>query len=580
MTRLLRLGNLNLQKNQNRVSLLCTGINFTSSKSDLHANGPRHILQFLRFCTTESNGGDICENKYREAEAALLDYFYLTRSLPFEDAENMSRNAPQFLDRLLKMALINGDDGDVRRSLARFLRYHPINEFEAFFESIGLELCEYASFLPRDLIFLSDDQLLLQNYNVLCHYGIERSRIGKMYREAKEAFSYDNGILKSKLQSLQNLGLPQSLVAEIIASSPHLLKGDADQEFRVFLETFENVGIRLDWLVEHMRGVDSCDRKCMLEVMSLLGELGLRGGQLGEVIMNHPDLILEGSGSCTLCLFGLLLKFGLTENGAQAVFQQFPRVSVASFTSNLLQCYQFLVEINMPVNDIGRMVRLHPLLLGACQLKKVSSLVHLLNCGVNRICKMLEEDPYVLKKWVRGVRVDRLQEPSRVARVRGTKTRFLTRLGFVEKSGEMERIFRSLMGKADELQERFDCLVNSGLSQENVAAMLRSVPRVLNQSKDVIERKIDLFVRDLGYPVTLVVSHPILLTYTIERLKLRLVMHKWLKDEGTVKPDLSLRSLMKCPEEKFVRCYVNSHPRGTQVWERLKKDVDSLPDLT
>lgn len=44
----------------------------------------------------------------------------------------------------------------------------------------------------------------------------------------------------------------------------------------------------------------------------------------------------------------------------------------------------------------------------------------------------------------------------------------------------MERALRSLIGKAEELQERFDCLVKSGLSQENAAAMLRSVPRVLN----------------------------------------------------------------------------------------------------
>lgn len=57
-------------------------------------------------------------------------------------------------------------------------------------------------------------------------------------------------------------------------------------------------------------------------------------------------------------------------------------------------------------------------------------------------------------------------------------------------------------------------------------------------------------------------SHPILLTYTSERLKLRLVMHQWLKDECALKAELSLRTLLKYPEEKFVRCYVKSHPRG------------------
>lgn len=244
----------------------------------------------------------------------------------------------------------------------------------------------------------------------------------------------------------------------------------------------------MQWLEQRIKGGDSCDWKCMFEVMCLLGELGLKGEQLAEVIKNHPALVLERFGRCTLCLSGLFLKFGLTRSETQSIFCHFPQVSLVIFTRNIVQCYQFLVEINMPIHDIGRM------LIGSCQLKKVSSLVNLLNCGVNRICKMVEEDPYVLKKWVQGVRVHQLPEPSQAARVRREKTRFLAKLGFVENSEEMERAFRSLTGKAEELQERFDCLVKSGLSQEDVAAIVRSVPRVLNQSKDVIEGKIGVFV--------------------------------------------------------------------------------------
>lgn len=75
----------------------------------------------------------------------------------------------------------------------------------------------------------------------------------------------------------------------------------------------------------------------------------------------------------------------------------------------------------------------------------------------------------------------------------------------------MERADKILKGRADELQERFDCLVKSGLGQENVAAMVKSDPRILNMCKDVLERKIDLLVGDLGYPVPIVLDHPIML---------------------------------------------------------------------
>ncbi|KAI3446432.1 hypothetical protein Pfo_003097 [Paulownia fortunei] len=566
------------------VSLLCTENKLRSSKSHLYANGSHHILQLLRFCRTEravnlKNGGNVCElaKKSRvvriEAQAALLEYLHSTRSLQFMDAENMSKNSPEFLDRLLKRVDI--DDGDVGWSLARFLRYHPINEFEPFFESIGLEPSEYASFLPRNLMFLNDDQLLLQNYYVLCNYGIPRNMIGKIYKEATDVFSYDYGILQLKLQSFQNLGLKQSLVVKIIASSPYLLRGDVNREFLEFLEKLKNAGIEYNWLEEHISEGDSYNWKFILELMCLLGELGLTGEKLGEVIRHHPDLLLECSGRITFCFFGFLLKFGSTHSDVQSVFLQFPHISVVKFTNNLYQCYKFLVEIKMYVQDIGRIFRLHPLLLGSCELKKVKSLLGILNCGMNRLCKMVKEDPFILKKWVLGVRVDRLPEPNRVFKVRMMKTKFLLSLGFVENSEEMGRALKVFRGKGVELQERFDCLVNTGLSREAVIAMLKVAPQILNQSKNVIETKIGFFVKDLGYPVSDLVTHPALVSYTIQRVKLRLLTYKWLKDEGAVHPKLALSTLLSCSEEVFVRSYVNSHPRGPEFWERLKKKIYS-----
>ncbi|PIN20009.1 hypothetical protein CDL12_07334 [Handroanthus impetiginosus] len=562
------------------VSLLCAENGFIPSKPRLYANGSPHILQLRRFCRIEravKNGGNLCEptKKSRfvrqEAQAALLEYLHSTRSLQFLDAENMSKNAPEFFDKLLKRVDI--DDGDVGRSLARFLRYHPINEFEPFFESIGLDPSEYSSFLPRNLMFLNDDQLLLQNYYVLCNYGVPRNRIGKIYKEAREVFIYDYGVLQSKLRSFENLGLKQSLVVKIIASSPYLLKGDLDLDFIVFLEKLKNVGIEYSLLEEHISEEDLYNWKCMLKLMCLLGDWGLTEKKLGEVIKHHPDLLLEKSGQIAICLLGFLLKFGLMQNDVLSVFLEFPDISVVKFSNNLCQCYKFLVEIKMPVQDIGRMFVSYPTLLGSCELKKVKSLLATLNCGLNRLCQMIKDDPYVLKQWVLGVRVGRLQEPNRILRVRMMKTKFLISLGFVEKSREMERALKVFRGKGVELQERFDCLVSTGLSREDVIEMLKVSPQILNQSKEVIQTKIDFFVRELGYPVSALVTHPALVSYTIQRVKLRLLMYKWLKDEGAVRPDLALSTLMSCSEEIFMKNYVNSHPRGPEFWERLKKKV-------
>ncbi|KAK4413020.1 Transcription termination factor MTEF18, mitochondrial [Sesamum alatum] len=560
------------------VSLLCTENCCSPSKSSLCLNGSYQ----LRFCTTGTavnlgkNLGELAKRSRvvrREAQAALSEYFHSTRGFQITDAENMSKNAPEFFDSLVKR--VDVCDAKVGRSVARFLRYHPVNEFEPFFESIGLKPSEYLSLLPRDLMFLNDDQLLLENYNVLCNYGIARNRVGKIYKEAREVFRYEYGVLQSKLRCFENLGLKQSTVAKIIASSPHLLRGNVDEKFVEVLAKLEKAGIEYEWLEEHMCEEDSYNWKNMLELICLLSEIGLSDEQLGELFRQHPDLLLECSGRLTFCLFGLLMKFGSTLDDVRTAILQFPQISVLEFTNNLCNCYKFLIEINMAVQDIGSIVRSYPTVLGSCELKKVDSLMSSLNCGKNRLCEMVKDDPYILEKWVLGVRVDRLQEPKRVLRVRMMKTKFLLSLGFVEKSKEMEKALKVVRGKGVELQERFDSLLNVGFSREQVIQMVRVSPQILNQSKDVIETKIGLFIKELGLPVSDLLTHPKLVSYNIQRVKLRLSMYKWLKDKGLVHPKLALSTLMASSDKRFVTTYVNAHPGAPEYWQRLKKEIYS-----
>ncbi|KAK3227252.1 hypothetical protein Dsin_007114 [Dipteronia sinensis] len=160
----------------------------------------------------------------REAQAALLEYLHSTRSLPFTDAEHMSKNSPYFLEKILERIK---DEGDIRQSVVRYLRYHPINEFEPFFESAGLKPCEYNPLLPRKLMYLSDDNLLLNNYYVLCNYGIDRNKIGKIFKEAMEVFQHDFGILPSKLQAYEELGLHQSFIVSRNSSGEVCFKFEA-----------------------------------------------------------------------------------------------------------------------------------------------------------------------------------------------------------------------------------------------------------------------------------------------------------------------------------------------------------------
>ncbi|GFY93616.1 transcription termination factor family protein [Actinidia rufa] len=510
---------LRLQSVLKWVSLDFTESNLRSSRTSLCAIG-YHIVQNLRFyrggksALSENglgfHGGTVDGEKAaklsryarQQAQAALLDYLHSTRSFLFTDAEHMSRNAPIFLGKLVKKFK---NDTEIKRSMTRMLRYHPINEFELFFESIGLKPSEYSRLVPHDMMFLTEDVMLLENYQVLCNYGIHRSNIGRIYKEAAEAFKSDNGVLESKLQAFKRNGV--------------------DEE------------------------------------------------QLGKLVCQCPVLLLEASGNTAFSLIGFLLKFGSTKNEICSMFLQFSHVRLRKFVCNLRRCYQFLVEIDMEGQEIGRIVRSHTFMLGSCYLKKTNSLSANLSIGKKRLRGIVKENPQILQDWVIGSKLKRLPNTDEQLISKTMRTKFLLDLGFVENSNEMRKALKVFRGRGGELQERFDCFVDAGLKRKDVSEMVIVAPQVLNQSEDVIRMKIDFLVNGLGYPISSLVAFPAYLNYTIQRVKLRFSMYDWLKNQKIVEPNLSLSTIVACGDKIFTRAYVNKHPRGSEIWQKLKKRI-------
>ncbi|GAA0144520.1 hypothetical protein LIER_04945 [Lithospermum erythrorhizon] len=509
-----------------------------------------------------------------QAQGVLLEYLHSTRSLPFLEAECMSKNSRCFLMKLVRRVgeKREGGDGDIGSSLARFLRYHPINEFEPFFESMGLKHCEYCDFLPRNLMFLTDDPALLENCHVLCDYGVPRNRLGRIYKEVAEVFRYDSGVLQSKLIDYEKIGLSKSTVLKIVSSSPYVLIRDGKKEFLKFCEVLKGFGIECDWIGEHVKEGSSYLWSHMLELLSLLSKIGCSDEDQEHLICRHPDIIFKDSGYVAFSLIGFVLKFGASSHEMCTLFMHFPDIPVEEFIQNMRNCYRFLVEIDMDVQEIGLIVCLYPEVLGSCRLKKLNSLLQNLCIGKKRLCKVIKNDPTVLKNWVYGVRVGKLlhEEDERSQML---KTRFLSGLGFAEDSSEMNRALKLFRGNGLELQERFDCLVHAGLSAENAAQVVRMCPPILNQSKVVINKKIDHIVNELSYPVSCLIKYPSFLNYTIRRVHCRLSMYNWLKDHGRVLPNLALSSLLSISETTFKKRYVSNHPGGPEHWEKLKKDI-------
>ncbi|XP_059659648.1 transcription termination factor MTEF18, mitochondrial-like [Cornus florida] len=552
--KLLRWVSLNFYENQ-----------FRSSKTSIWATGSHHIAQYRRYFGTNFTS-------QQEAQAALLEYLHSTRSLQYMDADDMSRNSPLFLEKLLKKFK---NEVDVGWSITRLLRYHPINEFEPFFESIGLKPSEYSTLLPRNLMFLNDDETLLKNFHVLCDYGIARNKIGRIYKEATEVFRYDDGVLQSKLQAFEEMGLNQSTVIKIVSSSPYLLIGDTNRELPKILEKFKSVGIEYGCIEGHLLEGNSYNWSHMFELLCLLSNMGCSEEQLKGIICQHPGLLFQNSGNMSFTLIGFLMKFGATRNEICSMFLQFPQVQVEHFVCNLRHCYHFFIEIKMQVEEIETIVRSHPVLLGSCHLKKLNSLIVGLSTGKTRLCQIIKKNPQELKNWVLGSRLKPLPNSGAKLRSKTMKIKFLLDLGIAEDSNEMRKALKVFRGNGEELQERFDCFVNAGLNKKDVKVMIKLAPQVLNQKKEVINMKIDFLVNELGYPSSSLVAFPAYLNYTIQRVKLRFSMYNWLKDQGTVERNLALSTIVACTDKIFMNQYVINHPRGAEVWQKLKRQISS-----
>ncbi|KAJ0965069.1 hypothetical protein J5N97_026207 [Dioscorea zingiberensis] len=159
------------------------------------------------FCTNESKEDSKIAHKnilaLVEGQAAFLDYLHGTRGLQFTDAENISKNSPIFLGRLLKKV---ENEEEIGRALMRYFRYHPINEFEPFFESLGLKPSEYNPFLPRELMFLADDVTLLSRTTMLyvtMELLMERSLlVGEIDREFVKLLEQLESIVSSSFGAL------------------------------------------------------------------------------------------------------------------------------------------------------------------------------------------------------------------------------------------------------------------------------------------------------------------------------------------------------------------------------------------
>jgi hypothetical protein len=536
---------------------------------------------------------------FRAAQQVFLDYLHVTRGLNFVDAEHISKHSPIFVSKLLEMVKdaikdpVKGSgeamfrskekrkelrDQRVTKALVRLFNFHPINEFEPFMESIGLKPNEYEPFLPRDLMFLADNETLLENYRVLYNYGVTHTKIGRIYREAAEVFSFDENVLQSKLQALEDLGFSKTSVIKLVICSPVMLVRDPNAEFKV-LQWLDDVGIERDWIVHSLHVTKSYNWRKMVEVPQFFSEMGFDNEAIGSLIRKNPDFLLDGSGKELFKVVNIMIKAGSEKGDLFNLFLNFPNVRARNFARNIVRGVMFLGTLGVSDKDVKKFVVSNASILGSAPLKRANSILTNLSVGKKRLWKIIMNEPHQLLEYALGSKLNRLAKPDRSQASLVAKVKFLKSVGFVEGSDDMKKALKAFRGKGDELQNRYEFLVRSGFDPKDVVDMIKSAPQILNQTTNVLESKISFIVNETGYPRKALVAFPACLSFTIERSKARFLMYNWLVERGLVAPNFALSSIHACAGKKFTKCYVQKHEMGPEVWEKFKREAASTKNI-
>ncbi|MED6112676.1 hypothetical protein PIB30_063740, partial [Stylosanthes scabra] len=529
-----------------------------------------HVATLNNFSPVESNSKRVPRLVKIEAQRAIMDYLHSTRGYSFLDAEYISKNCPNFIKSLVAKVdfFVGGNNDDVAHSLKKFLRYNPINEFEPFFESIGISPSELQDFLPSGMFFLADDSALVDNFHVLCNYGVPRNRMGEIYKEAKEVFGYPKGFLLEKFRRYEELGLSKSLIIKLSMCCPSILVGGRHCEFVVVLDWLKRIGIEDDWIVSYM----SCSRtyswKKMLDAIQLLDEVGYSEEQMHNLFKANPKLLLEGFGKKLQLFLVRSHKLGVKVNVMYSYFMEYPHILLNKCAKNLLRVIDILCAFGMETDEIARILSNYMHLFSTYSFKGPRTVCSELKVEKAELLRIVKDDPL---KLISVASSSKNKSPKQISvydpRRHLEKITFLFKLGYAENSEEMARALKVIRGRGDLLQERFDCLVEAGLDYNSVIGIIKRAPTILNQKKDVIEEKIH-FARDvLGYPLESFVAFPTYFCYDLEKISQRFSMYAWLKERKVVNPSLTLTTIVSSNDKRFEKYFVNVHPQGPSIWE-------------
>ncbi|KAL9434856.1 hypothetical protein AB3S75_021175 [Citrus x aurantiifolia] len=516
----------------------------------------------------------------KEAQQAVTEYLHYTKSIPFTYAEHISKHSLNTLSKLIADLGVSFSAPSFSSTFQRFLRYHPINEFEFFFESIGIDHAEVSCFLPANKFFLSEDSCLLNAACALSSFGFPWDKLGKLYKEEVSIFSQSSQDLTSKLSRLKNYyGFSSNVIlVGICLAFPHVLAGNGDEwgtEIATLFDDLKTVFVDFGLMSSVEGNVEVWYDIC--RKIRVFYDFRFEKGKLGELMGRNKSIFLDYPEEVLVQKVEYFCRFGVGKEDVGLLLLKSPEILSFDLETQVISVKGFLNHLGLSAKELRSVSEKYPYVLGR---NKMANLPHVVRAAdlqdwffnkiTNGYYKLLgnyalsNPDEDLDREF--GDSLEKLLSSSRTPHHTMNKLTFLHGIGYGENTLTL-KVLANAHGTGSELQERFDCLLRNGVAFSKLCLMIRLTPKILNQNPETIEQKLDFLCQDLGSSLDYLYAFPTFLCFDLEyRIKPRYKFHMWLVENGLCTKNYSIASMVATSEKRFISRIYGIHPAAPKQW--------------
>ncbi|XP_022759486.1 transcription termination factor MTEF18, mitochondrial [Durio zibethinus] len=508
----------------------------------------------------------------REAQQALTDYLHCTRYVPFVYAEHIAKNSLFSLSGLISG--IDFSSTSFNGNVRKLLRYHPINEFEFFFESIGIDYKEVSGLLPSNKFFFYEDETVLDAACALSGFGFPWNKLGKLYKEEVSIFMISSRELKAKLFRIKECGFNTISVIGICLAFPYVLVGELDGEVGALLDDLKWIFVDFDLGSCVEANVDAWYEIC--RKMRVFYDLGCDKGKMAELMGRSKNLFLQHPIEVLVQKVEYFCRFSIRKEDVGLLILQSPEILDFDLETPVISVMGILKHFGLSAEERDSITQKYPYVLGRNKMANLPHVMRALSLHQWFFNKIKDGNHQLLANYAISYIDEDLDMDFRdsLERIQFSRTpvhtmeklRFLLGIGFGENSLTM-KVLAHVHGTSSELQERFDGLLGTGIDFAKLCKMIKTTPKVLNQSPETVERKVNFLRHEMGVSLDYLDIFPAFLCFNLEnRIKPRYRLHKWLTEKGLCTRNYSIASIIATGEKSFVARLYRIHPDAPKQW--------------